>query len=167
MISRSLYPFIALMTLLIITVKTYHTVGHTSGPIIHRRRFLRCPRGQEGDIPRGGREGESIGIPFNAGRHAFQQGFLPQPLTLLLDLSLSTLPYQAEHLASLGVNAVELLPVFEWDELEFQRQKNARDHMVNIWGYSHMNFFAPMSRFAAGGAGPAAAAREFKEMVKK
>lgn len=70
-------------------------------------------------------------------------------------------------MASLGVNAVELLPVFEWDELEFQRQKNPRDHMTNIWGYSHMNFFAPMSRFASGGAGPVAASREFKEMVKK
>ena len=38
---------------------------------------------------------------------------------------------------------------------------------TNMWGYSHINFFAPMSRFAAGGAGPVAAAREFKEMVKK
>ena len=76
-------------------------------------------------------------------------------------------PLQADYLASLGVNAVELLPVFEYDELEFQRHKNPRDHMTNIWGYSHMNFFAPMSRFAAGGGGPAAAAREFKEMVKK
>jgi pullulanase/glycogen debranching enzyme len=27
---------------------------------------------------------------------------------------------QAPYLASLGVNAVELLPVFEWDELEFR-----------------------------------------------
>jgi isoamylase len=61
---------------------------------------------------------------------------------------------------------VELLPVFEWDELEFRRTHNPRDHMTNVWGYSHMNFFAPMSRFAADGGGPAAAAREFKEMVK-
>jgi len=108
--------------------------------------------------------------------------------------------------------AVELLPVFEYDELEFQRRwagrpqhpfdcslqeccivchvgcswptemvldmpavfgsaarqrlltlhalictlpqpccsKNPRDHMVNVWGYSHLNFFAPMSRFGSG-----------------
>ena len=38
--------------------------------------------------------------------------------------------------------------MFEYDELEFQRTPNPRDHMVNIWGYSHLNFFAPMSRFA-------------------
>lgn len=30
------------------------------------------------------------------------------------------------------------------------RSPNPRDHMVNVWGYSHLNFFAPMSRFAAG-----------------
>jgi len=74
--------------------------------------------------------------------------------------------WQIPFLKELGVNALELLPVFEYDELEFQRSPNPRDHMVNIWGYSHMNFFAPMSRFAADGGGPVAAAREFKEMVK-
>ncbi|KIZ03733.1 glycogen operon protein GlgX [Monoraphidium neglectum] len=70
------------------------------------------------------------------------------------------------HLTSLGVNAVELLPVFEYDELELQRWRNPREHMVNIWGYSHMSFFAPMSRFGRG-EGPAAAARDFKTMVKE
>jgi isoamylase len=74
---------------------------------------------------------------------------------------------KASYLKELGINAVELLPVFEYDELEFQRDKNKRDHMVNVWGYSHMTFFAPMSRFAAGGAGAAAASRDFKHMVKQ
>lgn len=73
---------------------------------------------------------------------------------------------KADHLVELGVNAVELLPVFEYDELEFQRGPNSRDHMVNIWGYSHVSFMAPMSRFAADGGGPVAAAAEFKYMVK-
>jgi len=73
---------------------------------------------------------------------------------------------QVNHLVELGVNAVELLPVFEYDELEFQRSRNPRDHMVNVWGYSHLSFFAPMARFASDGAGPAAAAREFKELVR-
>mmetsp|Transcript_1910 Transcript_1910/g.4764 ORF Transcript_1910/g.4764 Transcript_1910/m.4764 type:complete len:108 (+) Transcript_1910:1856-2179(+) len=49
--------------------------------------------------------------------------------------------WQIPFLKELGVNALELLPVFEYDELEFQRSPNPRDHMVNIWGYSHMNFF--------------------------
>lgn len=82
-------------------------------------------------------------------------------------VSLGAFFLQIPHLVELGINAVELLPVFEYDELEFQRIPNPRDHMVNIWGYSHINFFAPMSRYAADGAGPAAAAKEFKEMVQQ
>ncbi|XP_050203560.1 isoamylase 3, chloroplastic isoform X1 [Mercurialis annua] len=73
---------------------------------------------------------------------------------------------QIPHLLELGVNAVELLPVFEFDEFEFQRRPNPRDHMINTWGYSTINFFAPMSRYASDGGGPCNASREFKEMVK-
>lgn len=36
------------------------------------------------------------------------------------------------HLLELGINAVELLPVFEFDEFEFQRRPNPRDHMVIV-----------------------------------
>uniref|UniRef100_A0A8R7QIH2 Glycosyl hydrolase family 13 catalytic domain-containing protein n=1 Tax=Triticum urartu TaxID=4572 RepID=A0A8R7QIH2_TRIUA len=70
------------------------------------------------------------------------------------------------HLLELGVNAVELLPVFEFDELELKRYPNPRDHMVNTWGYSTINFFAPMTRYASAGGGPLAASRELKQMVK-
>ena len=68
------------------------------------------------------------------------------------------------HLKNLGITAVELLPIFEYDELEFQRKPNPRDHMTNIWGYSHISFFAPMSRFASD---PSNASDEFKEMVRE
>ncbi|XP_064981661.1 isoamylase 3, chloroplastic-like isoform X1 [Musa acuminata AAA Group] len=70
------------------------------------------------------------------------------------------------HLLELGINAVELLPVFEFDELEFQRYPNPRDHMINTWGYSTLNFFAPMNRYASAGGGPLVASHEFKQMVK-
>ncbi|KAJ7965751.1 putative Isoamylase [Quillaja saponaria] len=70
------------------------------------------------------------------------------------------------HLLELGINAVELLPVFEFDELELQRHPNPRDHMVNTWGYSTINFFAPMSRYASAGGGPVNASWEFRQMVK-
>ncbi|KAK6246015.1 hypothetical protein SCA6_009105 [Theobroma cacao] len=70
------------------------------------------------------------------------------------------------HLLELGINAVELLPVFEFDEFEFQRRPNPRDHMINTWGYSTINFFAPMSRYTSGGGGAVSASWEFKEMVK-
>lgn len=72
------------------------------------------------------------------------------------------------HLKALGINAVELLPVFDWDELEFQRIRNPREHMVNIWGYSHLSFMAIAPRLAqAGGQDPSAAAREFKDLVRE
>lgn len=70
------------------------------------------------------------------------------------------------HLVELGVNAVELLPIFEYDEFEFQRRKNPRDHMLNTWGYSTINFFAPMSRYASNGGGPLVASNELKELVR-
>ncbi|XP_061371721.1 isoamylase 3, chloroplastic [Gastrolobium bilobum] len=70
------------------------------------------------------------------------------------------------HLLELGINAVELLPVFEFDELELQRHPNPRDHMINTWGYSTINFFAPMSRYASAGGGSVNASQEFKQMVK-
>ncbi|XP_051124613.1 isoamylase 3, chloroplastic isoform X2 [Andrographis paniculata] len=70
------------------------------------------------------------------------------------------------HLLELGVNAIELLPVFEFDELEFQRHPNPRDHMINTWGYSTINFFSPMSRYASNGGGPVNASSDFKKMVK-
>lgn len=37
---------------------------------------------------------------------------------------------------------------------------------INTWGYSTINFFAPMSRYASAGGGPLKASHEFKEMVK-
>ena len=37
---------------------------------------------------------------------------------------------------------------------------------VNTWGYSTVNFFAPMTRYASAGGGPLAASKELKQMVK-
>jgi isoamylase len=78
---------------------------------------------------------------------------------------------RADHLQALGITAVELLPVFEYDELEFRRWRNPREHMTNVWGYSHVSFFSPMARFGSKKAqragDPSAAAREFKQMVKE
>ncbi len=49
-----------------------------------------------------------------------------------------------DHLAELGVTAVELMPVMEYDE----ETGNAPDRF-NHWGYMTTNFFAPESRYAA------------------
>lgn len=50
------------------------------------------------------------------------------------------------HLLSLGVNAVEFLPIFEFNECEFKPKRQ----LLNFWGYSTVNFFCPMQRYAFG-----------------
>jgi glycogen operon protein len=69
------------------------------------------------------------------------------------------------YLQSLGITAVEFLPLFEFNELEFFIEGGARKHLLNFWGYSTLAFFAPMSRYAASRE-PGAAITEFKTLVK-
>jgi isoamylase len=70
-------------------------------------------------------------------------------------------PATIEHLQSLGVTAVELLPVHYHIDERFLIERNR----VNYWGYNTLGFFAPDPRYAA--SGPEGAVREFKEMVKQ
>jgi isoamylase len=69
------------------------------------------------------------------------------------------------YLKSLGITAVEFLPLFEFDELEFLIEGAARKNLLNLWGYSTLAFFAPMSRYASSRE-PGAAVTEFKTLVK-
>lgn len=46
------------------------------------------------------------------------------------------------YLKDLGVNAVELMPVFEFDEMESDRIVNGI-RLYNFWGYNTVCFFAP------------------------
>jgi glycogen operon protein len=65
-----------------------------------------------------------------------------------------------EHLTSIGVNAVELMPVHE----HLDEPAIVARGKTNYWGYSTLAFFAPARRFATVGGDPA---REFKEMVRR
>ncbi len=69
------------------------------------------------------------------------------------------------YLKELGVNCVELLPIFEFDELENDRIVNGRQ-LYNYWGYSTVGFFAPKSGYARAGS-VGLAAEELKNAVKK
>ncbi len=73
---------------------------------------------------------------------------------------ISKIPYLKE----LGVTAVEFLPIFEFNELEFFLEGGTRRHLLNFWGYSTVGFFAPMSRYASS-TEPGAAVTEFKTLV--
>jgi len=65
------------------------------------------------------------------------------------------------HLKSLGVTAVELLPVHHIADEHFLADKG----LTNYWGYSSIGFFAPHSPYAATG-DRGQEVREFKGMVK-
>ncbi|MBM3207270.1 MAG: glycogen-debranching protein [Chlamydiae bacterium] len=71
------------------------------------------------------------------------------------------------YLKELGVNAIELLPVFEFNECENKNINPITNaHLTNFWGYSTVNFFSLMNRYAANGDWDSSI-NEFKEMVKK
>lgn len=70
------------------------------------------------------------------------------------------------YLQSLGVSAVELLPVMEFDRYENQNENpKTGAKLRNYWGYSTIGFFAPKVQYAFD-RNPGGVVREFKEMVK-
>lgn len=70
------------------------------------------------------------------------------------------------YLQSLGVNCVELLPIFEFDEFELSRPNPVTGGInMNYWGYSTVGFFAPKAGYAATGAA-GMQCDEFKTMVR-
>ena len=71
------------------------------------------------------------------------------------------------HLVELGVNCVELMPVFEFDELDNVRtDPETGERLLNYWGYNTVGFFAPKAGYAATG-GLGMQADELKATVKE
>ncbi|HET6452701.1 MAG TPA: glycogen debranching protein GlgX, partial [Spirochaetia bacterium] len=70
------------------------------------------------------------------------------------------------YLADLGITAIELLPVQEFDELA-NPHANPRtgEPLQNYWGYDTICFFAPKGRYSSAGA-LGEQVTEFKEMVR-
>jgi glycogen operon protein len=66
------------------------------------------------------------------------------------------------HLKSLGVTAVELMPVHEFPILDIYGRQPIRP---NYWGYDPMALFAPHRGYASGSE-PGCQVHEFKQMVK-
>ncbi len=52
------------------------------------------------------------------------------------------------YLKELGINAVELMPIFEFDELEAERFVDGKQ-VLNYWGYNTVSFFAPNTSYAS------------------
>lgn len=62
------------------------------------------------------------------------------------------------YLKKLGINAVEFLPIFEFDETYLHKPPH-----INYWGYNSTHFFAPKKTYAA----TSDPATEFKTLVKE
>ena len=78
----------------------------------------------------------------------------------------SALIEKIPYLKQLGVTAVELMPVFDFDELEIDRPNpSGGPPLRNYWGYSTLSFFTPHHAYCKA---PEAGAhlREFRDMVK-
>ena len=70
------------------------------------------------------------------------------------------------YLQQLGITAVELLPVTEFDEADnYRKNPLTGERLHNFWGYHPLAWFAPKAAYAAS---PEAGSqvREFKELVK-
>ena len=68
------------------------------------------------------------------------------------------------YLKELGVNAVELMPIFEFDEMKDSRIVDGRQ-VVDYWGYNTVSFFAPNTSYA-GHAEYNREGTELKELIK-
>jgi len=71
------------------------------------------------------------------------------------------------YLKSLGINAVELLPIQEFDEFEnININPDTGERLKNFWGYSTIAFFAPKSSYSSSGVS-GEQVKEFRQMVKR
>lgn len=111
----------------------------------------------EGDLP--------LGRPFarTVVYELHVRGFTAHPnsgLDSQLAGTYAGLVAKIPYLRSLGITAVELMPVLAFDP------QDAPPGLVNYWGYSPVSFFAPHSAYAST-RDPIGALDEFRTMVKE
>ncbi len=69
------------------------------------------------------------------------------------------------YLKELGINAVELMPIFEFDEMSDYREVDGKP-LVNYWGYNTVSFFAPNTSYT-GNIEYNREGTELKELIKE
>ncbi len=70
------------------------------------------------------------------------------------------------YFTQLGINAIEFLPIFEFDETDcINNNPKTNKRLCNFWGYQPLSFFSPMQRYSTSN-DPLEALKECKEMVK-
>ena len=95
------------------------------------------------------------------------RGFTVHPASQVVKKgTFSGLIEKIPHLVDLGINAVELLPIFEFNEGEYTLSNSQGKSLYQYWGYSTVNFFSPMNRYAVSEEREAVL-HEFKTLVKE
>jgi isoamylase len=110
----------------------------------------------EGDAPLCRPMSQSVIYEMHVG------GFTRHPnsgVDLTIRGSFSGVVEKIPHLLSLGITAVELLPVFQFDP------QDAAPGLSNYWGYNPISFFAPHAGYSSR-SDPLGCLVEFKDMVK-
>ncbi|MFN8522589.1 MAG: glycogen debranching protein GlgX [Chloroflexota bacterium] len=115
----------------------------------------------EGDKPLNRPMGESVVYELHVG------GFTKSPTSGVAHPgTFRGLVEKIPYLQSLGVTAVELLPVFQFDPAEIGRTNPVDGSpLTNFWGYSTVGFFAPHSGYCVS-PDLGEHVREFRDMVK-
>ncbi len=73
-----------------------------------------------------------------------------------------TEPWALHHLQTLGINAVHILPSYDYGSVDETRLNEPQYN----WGYDPVNYNVPEGGYSTNPADPVARIREFKEMVK-
>ena len=131
-----------------------------ANPFQHRGRFIREDYFWEGDKP--------LEIPIEdlVIYEMHVRGFTQDPSSgVKYRGTFAGIVEKLPYLKALGVNCIELMPIFSFDEFENARDVDGRT-LVNYWGYSTVCFFSPKAGYAA--SGPfGMEADELKNLIKK
>ncbi len=133
--------------------------GKSNGRLTRRGRMVLDDFDWEGDVPPATPMSQTVIYELHVrGYTCHPSSGVPHPGTFL------GLCEKIPHLKSLGVTAVQLMPILEFDELEqTHRHPGTGEPLKNYWGYSPLSFFAPKASYAAH---RGQQVREFKEMVR-
>jgi glycogen operon protein len=135
------------------------TNGNGTGRLTRRGRVVLDDFDWEGDVPLNTPMARTVLYELHV------RGYTRHPSSGVRHLgTFLGLREKIPHLKALGVTAVQLMPVMEFDELDqTHRDPRTGQLLKNYWGYSQLSFFAPKAAYAAEAGRQV---REFKEMVK-
>ncbi len=115
----------------------------TASDFVHRGQIIREDYDWEGDTP--------LGLPLSdlVIYEMHVRSFTRHPSSGVRHPGTYTgITEKIPYLKKLGINCIELMPVFEFDEFENEREIGGKQ-LLNYWGYSTVGFFAPKAGYAA------------------